>query len=233
MREYIDCYVAFMDLLGFKTLLNDKNKSCEDIASVFDEISKRYDFNENGTPLIDINDIHFKVMSDSICIYIDSTIKESLTVLCWLSIHFAIRLLRLNPPIMIRGGISKGNIYSNGDIVFGQGLSNAYMLENSVAKYPRIIIPENIVDDYCKSLNQSDNELFIKALKMDFDNYYCLNYYELFTAWGYKEEEGERVKKMIYDTLSKSLDSNVRDKHLYLKSKIFPEIDKAKKYINF
>ena len=64
MREYTDCYVAFMDLLGFKALLSDKEKSCEDIASVFDEISKRYDLRENEIPMIDISNIHFKVTVD-------------------------------------------------------------------------------------------------------------------------------------------------------------------------
>ena len=232
MREYTDCYVAFMDLLGFKALLSDKEKSCEDIASVFDEISKRYDLRENEIPMIDISNIHFKVMSDSICIYIDSSIKESLTVLCWLCTHFIVRLLRLDPPIIIRGGISKGNIYSDGDVLFGQGLSSAYMLENNAAKYPRIIIPENIIDDYCRELTQQEISLLMGTLAMDFDRFYCLNYYPIFTAWSYKAEEGERVNKLIYDTLSKSVDSNIRDKYLYLQSKICPEIEKAKDRFN-
>lgn len=225
MREYTDSYVAFMDLLGFKAILSDENKSCEDIALIFDEITKRYNLQENHAPIIDFSNIHYKVMSDSICIYIDSHIKDSLSVLCWLSLHFVVRLLRLNPPIIIRGGISKGNIYSNGDVLFGQGLSNAYLLESKTAQYPRIIIPENIVDDYCK---KSDPTLIMGALIKDFDNYYCLNYYAVFTAWGYKNEDGEIVEKMIYDTLSKSLEPSVREKYLYLQSKICPEIDKAK-----
>lgn len=232
MREYTDCYVAFMDLLGFKALLSDKEKSCEDIASVFDEISKRYDLRENKIPIIDSRNIHFKVMSDSICIYIDSSIKKSLTVLCLLCTHFIVRLLRLDPPIIIRGGISKGNIYSDGDILFGQGLSSAYMLENNAAKYPRIIIPENIIDDYCRGLTQQEISLLMGTLAMDFDRFYCLNYYPVFTVWGYKAEEGERVNKLIYDTLSKSVDSNIREKYLYLQSKICPEIEKAKDRFN-
>ena len=118
MREYTDCYVAFMDLLGFKAILGDKNMSCEKIAQIFDEIKKQYYVRDNEAPMVNPDDIHFRVMSDSVCIYINSAIEDSLLVLIFLCTFFQVRLLRLSSPILVRGGISKGNMYSNGDILF-------------------------------------------------------------------------------------------------------------------
>lgn len=226
MREYTDCYVAFMDLLGFKNILYDKDNSCEDIASIFDEINKKYDVRESEIPIVDPNDMKYKVMSDSLVIYIDSSIENSLTALVFICVHFQVRLLRLNKPIIIRGGISRGGMYSSGDVVFGTGLSNAYNLENRIAKFPRIIIPMNIADAYIAEMSENNKIILNGFLIKDFDCFYTLNYFDSFTAWGYKSEEGERVKNMIYSTLSTSVDENIREKYLYLQANIVPKIEK-------
>ncbi len=48
--------------------------------------------------------------------------------------------------ILIRGGITIGNLVHNEDgIVFGQGLIDAYMLESKAAKFPRIILSNKLI----------------------------------------------------------------------------------------
>ena len=63
MGEYKDCYIAFLDLLGFKALV--EKKSCEDIAKLFDEIDTEYpvSINEENRPLMDFSALKKKVMS--------------------------------------------------------------------------------------------------------------------------------------------------------------------------
>ena len=56
MREFIDCYIAFLDLLGFKALLKEKrNDLCEYIAGLFDRIQEDWyiTVNKTGEYLID------------------------------------------------------------------------------------------------------------------------------------------------------------------------------------
>ena len=36
MKEYRDCYVAFLDILGFKNMIN--NKSCSELFEIFESI---------------------------------------------------------------------------------------------------------------------------------------------------------------------------------------------------
>ena len=177
--------------------------------------------------MVEYDEIHYKVMSDSICVYINSEIENSLLVLILLCTFLQVRLLRLTSPILVRGGITKGDIYANGDILFGPGLSGAYVLESNLAKYPRVIIPLNIIDDYKKTI-QIKESFFSSFLFEDFDGFYSINYFDTFMAWGYKAEDGERVKKLIYNMLCSNCQHDVREKYLYLQSHIIPKIEKAK-----
>jgi hypothetical protein len=45
----------------------------------------------------------------------------------------------------LRGGIATGSTYHKGNVVFGQGLINAFDLERYVAVYPRIVVDEMLV----------------------------------------------------------------------------------------
>ena len=62
MRSYSDCYIAFVDLLGFKRLVN--SISCEEIACIFDEINTDYIITINGTdvPCVSPANVKKKVM---------------------------------------------------------------------------------------------------------------------------------------------------------------------------
>lgn len=72
--NYTTCYIAFLDLLGFKKII--ESKQCEEIVQIFSEIKKqkikKIFINENGQwkTFIDqdlIQEVKLKIMSDSIC----------------------------------------------------------------------------------------------------------------------------------------------------------------------
>lgn len=71
--EYVECYIAFLDMLGFKNLINDKNKTCNDIARIFESfIHKKplkalYRGEKNIIDESATDALKMKVMSDSIC----------------------------------------------------------------------------------------------------------------------------------------------------------------------
>lgn len=130
MRDYSQYYFAFLDLLGFKEIV--KSKTCEEIAEIFDEAKKKYTvrkgIDENSwADVIPFEDIHYYIMSDSICIFIKSDIKAALTVLTWLCLHLQIRLLCLQEPVLVRGSISLGDIYADNNILFGPAMVEAYI----------------------------------------------------------------------------------------------------------
>jgi len=129
-------YVAFLDVLGFKELVKDKGEK-------FD----RY-FLTIENALIDINSdgpaIESQLVSDSTILACELN-RESLRLLLKAVQTIQSRCALEN--IWLRGAISIGEIYFDRslNIVVGNGLSDAYVLE-SQEKYPRVIIDPRILN---------------------------------------------------------------------------------------
>ena len=45
-----------------------------------------------------------------------------------------------------RGGVAIGDIYHDDEAVFGPGLVRAYDIESNVAKFPRIVVDQEVLD---------------------------------------------------------------------------------------
>lgn len=215
-KKYENCYIAFLDLLGFKELV--RTQTCEQILKIFDEIETRYTItcDKDQKTLADPNEIHFKIMSDSIIFYVPSHTANSLPALISICAHFQFRLWRLEQPILVRGAIVKGDLYANDDIMFGTGLTNAYLLEKKNAKVPRIVITKETIDTY-----KSDEESFMQHfLLRDFDGFYYVDSFVMLYTWGNKDESYLRFCKHIQNILDSTTDESIRNKYLYLESKI-------------
>lgn len=179
MSDYQNCYIAFLDLLGFKDIIN--GRSCQEIAQVFAKIKlNSYVIDDTtGQPLIRADAIQKKIMSDSICFYVNSNETNSLAGLIAICTYFQVRMLRCQEPILCRGAIVKGDIYANGDITFGPGLTNAYLLEEKVASTPRIILLKSVLDSR-KNHNKSGEKYIKDYLFKDEDAFLALDYLFLY-----------------------------------------------------
>ena len=137
-EQYSQYYVAFLDILGFKGRVN--NSSCGDLLKIFRYLDQynnmffRFLKNEHD----DIrNRIKMKIMSDSICIYIEANILNALYELVSFCTMFQHNLLTIDPCVFIRGGITYGDMYVKDDTMFGPALTEAYLLEEDNARVPR------------------------------------------------------------------------------------------------
>lgn len=232
MNDYKEYYIAFIDVLGFKQMVQEK--TCKEIVDIYDSIKAmrtlQKKVEKNGerisVPLIPSEEIHIKVMSDSVCIYIRADIPESLFELIFICIDFQNRMIELDPPILLRGAIAKGELYSSGDILFGPGFVNAYLMEEHNANVPRIIINKNIIDEYNNLF--PENKLPDNILNRDYDAFY---YVEYISAYGLTNREKigkytelySYVEKVLYSTTNDS----IRNKYLYLESKILPLLNES------
>lgn len=150
--NYVDSYVAFLDMLGFRELCGKKKLSCAEIKSIFDDIDLlKLQCNDRLFAYIVPEDIRkkstFTIMSDSIVIsapYDD----YGLVFLLYLCQFIQNRLLR--SKVILRGGIAKGEFFKCGNRMFGPALVEAYRLESTIAIYPRIVISESIISDLKK-----------------------------------------------------------------------------------
>lgn len=52
--------------------------------------------------------------------------------------------------LLIRGSIATGKLYLKNNLIYGEGLINAYLLESNYAIYPRIIISDDTLNKFVK-----------------------------------------------------------------------------------
>ncbi len=148
---YQKAIVTFIDILGFGDFV--KQSDAASISRVLDALHK-----ETSPPIFDINvekDDHAEVISfsDSIVrvrkIKTEKNKKYPMGVLfeeILSLVHAQGKLIDFN--ILIRGGVSVGDIYISKGRVFGPGLIQAYELESKYALYPRIIIDPLLIQKY-------------------------------------------------------------------------------------
>ena len=221
-NQYSKCYVAFLDLLGFRNTIN--KASCEDILNIFKEIknplAKLYR-GENGKA-VEVSGpeyLHCKVMSDSICFYIEADIENALLCLLSACAIFQAKLLKLATPILVRGAIVLDDLYAKDDVTFGKGLSQAYELEEKSAKYPRIIFTKETFDLGVKGTQEQIQPRMNELVFCDSDEFYCVDYLPCLSDLE-KNDQAEYCKKVhdhILHVLSTTTDSSIRDKYVYLK----------------
>lgn len=227
-KEYKDYYIAFIDILGFKKIIG--KKQCEEICNIYESIKQfrtmRKEVKQGKetllVPVVPPKDVHIKIMSDSVCIYIPADAEGSLFLLSFMCADFQCRMLKLDTPILLRGAITKGKLYFSGDILFGPGFVDAYLMEENNASVPRIIINKAIIDEY-KSLGNifPDNMAF-----RDYDAFYSLEYISLIGSLKRENKEYEELYRYIRMILDSTTDESVRNKFLYLESKVLPYLNK-------
>ena len=200
-------YICYFDILGYKDLLRDfgENNFLQIINGVMQEVlvlTKR-------RVLFPFDDLYFeyRIFSDNVIMcyhmppfkthldYIKSINKEYyfnsylihnntnyellyLSLLIEHSIYLQKKLIE-KYGIFIRGAITKGNLYCDKNYIYGQGIIDAYNLENNFAKFPRIIISD-LINNFLTSFSES--ELHLHRLESYFiikdrtDNIPFLNY---------------------------------------------------------
>lgn len=134
-------YVAFLDVLGFADLV----KSAESDEAAFRRAGAILRISEKASFKTMIAEAEEKGGFVDYTAFSDSIVVSSNHLLPVARIAHAIWGAALSWTLMsIRGAIARGTIYHRGAVVFGQGMVDAYRLESSVARFPRIIFADDI-----------------------------------------------------------------------------------------
>ncbi len=210
---YEDRIVCFLDILGFKNHIEDTvTGDGEDNSS---EIKKLYEaLNITGIISRMYQSIKWEStqFSDSIVISFpanDETFTKLLETIMWIQIEFILK------GLICRGSITEGKLIHKPKLLFGPAFIDAYELESEKAKYPRIILSENM-----KTRIDNDKECLLAE---DADGVSYINYikHDAIVSNGYEvrlEEYYPKLHKMISDGLE-STDQKVRAKYEWLMKK--------------
>ncbi len=232
-REYKEHYVAFLDILGFKELL--KENSCDSVFSIFSTLRENThsQMTLNGAKIEAYEYIKHTILSDSIVVYIESDIDDAFSTLIDVCKKLQMALASRETPILIRGGIAKGNLFWDEGIIYGSGLVKAYLMESNLAKYPRIVFSGETLEDGRKNAKYTFPELegILKKYKTDDDR---LNYVDYLDICYYNLSDGVRyydgLKKLCNAYLNKEIDHSLREKYLWLQKKIEYAIEHHSNY---
>ena len=134
--------VAFLDVLGFKTILNNRERTQLYFNEVISEIENLKKLKTTQGKIL-----HAVLISDSVVLsypYEDSIINLRELIVAVAKIQSRLMF----HGIWLRGAITIGELeiqnYKDAQVVVGQGLADAYELETRLAIYPRVIIDARV-----------------------------------------------------------------------------------------
>jgi hypothetical protein len=165
---------AFVDILGFGDLVLRADKKPElrnEIVSALELVNfVKQTGNGNQPP-----DLRAQNFSDSLILSSPADVEGfwqmmlSLDSLCW-------NLLDLG--LLVRGGVTVGNIYHTDETVFGAAVNEAYRLESKIAAFPRIVLSKSALAlaDKTKSISDVYAAHRQERIIRDVDGVWFLNY---------------------------------------------------------
>lgn len=187
--------VAFVDILGFSEMVKN---DCENKNGGLKFFQILRDINLRTK---EINDCDITQFSDSVIFSLPLSIDNYVRMIDILSSY---QYELLYNSIVCRGAIAYGKHYKEQEFMFSQALIEAYQLEMTEAKYPRIIVSRNLLDFFRPCLKK------LEGVLKERDGYYFVDYFHI----SHKDEI-----KAVLDSLSENImnyNMNIKEKYYWL-----------------
>lgn len=246
MKKYETRLIAFIDILGFsnlidetksKTGISEPSKPLNNLVSalqIFHSEAKLEPELQNPETEVDYKnspekDRQVSIFSDSVIIsYKINLLTECLEELLDKLITMQLRLFEYK--LLLRGGITIGELIHKNEFCFGPGMIRAYEIENKKAIYPRILIDQAIFEQD----NFEDTNLLKMLIATSSDNFKYLNTFNFFKEYHLRYESLQNY--FPFQQISMSIDNNldtkdkkVREKYLWLAKEFNGFLDGIKK----
>jgi len=232
--------VAFLDVLGFRQKLFDfeqeaKNNRISSNVTANEETlyqrpyisNKANDFIntfKSAISKLDVEKYRYYLFSDNICITSikdtsKSDLQDLLLVITELYFEFA------QKGYFLRGGIDYGLFIDEKEIAVGIPLAKAYELETKKAVYPRIVLSENLVNEFQAINNKGEkvfDYLYSDALIIDSCEIKFLNVFLQVFQSDYREDR-EKFFKNFNNVIITNLEENKANEVVFVKFKWLAE----------
>ena len=225
--KYQECYVAFLDILGFKDLINTQN--FEKILEIFkavsgDSVTSEYGFklafckatddepDENGQYNNTLLKANVYAMSDSIVVSVPCASPYSLEVLIDVCLFLQVRLYEFDGPVLLRGAVAKGMYFCDKSVAFGKGMVDAYLYQENYSIYPRIILSQNLIDELSFVGYKG-----IKVVQDQRDSYWYIDCMSDYLSES-KEDDAkcQKFRQMINEYINGYYSAQIREKYFWL-----------------
>lgn len=157
--SYEERIVMFVDILGFKSLIDSTlDRDIENQSNISRLVGC---FNKALEDIFDVSHrkyVQFSQFSDSFVVSHAVLDREDVDLLfhAYVTVFIIAKLIIksfLRQEILVRGGICQGKVFHReGYLLFGPAMNKAYLLESTRAKYPRIIVDNEIIKNITAKL---------------------------------------------------------------------------------
>lgn len=223
-QQYI---IAYIDILGGSDLIKKEqgDETLNKIYQIFDHIKLESYWNTFCEPGQCV-----KFFSDNFIIArkydgSESILKKFLKLIARIQFLFLVR------GLYVRGGIDIGQFYIDETFVWGKVLLSAYELESKEARFPRILLSQNVASKINLINDLSSFVLWSKKLiSIDFDGKMFVDYFD------FEGDDGGRfpsllqqIKDNIIENLNNATNESVREKIKWIIEKYNEECARTKR----
>jgi hypothetical protein len=167
--EYEERYCAFVDILGFRGLINDVHSGALDFRRLRNLLKRIHDPYHGKRDPFETFDLRVQSISDAVAFSATANSAGLQTLFLALE-DLAMGLLF--EGYLLRGAVVKGMLYHDDSTVFGKALVDAYKFESETARYPRIMVTRQVVED---ARNSPDRKILTQFLRQDEDGPFYLH----------------------------------------------------------
>lgn len=242
---YSERLVCFIDILGFKEKIEETRcgKDLGTLRNITNTIWGISSYTERMIPGLDLPDhpemknfydIQWGQFSDSVIISVGVLGYDSF--LWFFRFLQRISYIMLEYDVVVRGGITYGDVFHKGNQIFGPAMNDAYILECKRAFYPRIILDSHamrVVEEAENEAKSKGDSIINKCLAFDPDfpyiDFICKNFQV-------REEEIDNLRELhnrlrvVVSKYATHPEASVRAKYSWIEEKI-PCLDTAIKTV--
>lgn len=135
--------LAFIDFLGFKNLVDEAEQNANMARALVENLRAPYQLARHLAPHFDRPGIDDKPKIRS---FSDLIVISAETPLWVADLANSFYSLALYLDLPMRGAIVRGRLFHDDEVLVGDGLNRAYHLESKVAKVPRVIIENGVME---------------------------------------------------------------------------------------
>lgn len=151
-HEYRDRYCAFVDILGFRQLIEQLGASTASFEALHSLLRRIHGANSGAA--IDTDGTDFRAQSISDAVAISTTVSAVGLDKLFQTLQ-SLSLDLLSEGYFVRGAVVRAPLYHDDQTVFGEALVKAYHFESEVAKYPRIVVTREVREDMISYIAQA------------------------------------------------------------------------------
>lgn len=221
-RQYTKSIIAIVDIMGIKEWFCGE----PDFVTQM-KIFKTWDFIIQSAQLSEVKrdlaekygdfPLKYSILSDSIVMSISVNVPSAFSkLMMYLRLIINSTFVEIDPPFMTRGAVVIGELFQEGNIVFGPGLLKAHLMEKNNAVNFRHIIDKQDYEFLNKNKDEATQNILIGWFNKDNDGYYYYDYLKSYLGYvdnrinSFPDENAGQSGVLVLNKINKKINDEIK-----------------------